>query len=80
MSFTFSFNYQFKIIKGEHFYKYFFLKLIPVIFRNFHHFFAFLLNEMFFGLPLGIDLKSQKFKKWREFLIVTELIFEKKYL
>ena len=32
---------------------------------------------MFFGLPLGIDIKSQKFKKWWEFLIVTGVSFKK---
>ena len=32
---------------------------------------------MFFCLPLDVDLKSQKFKKWREFLIITGLSFRK---
>ena len=54
--------------------------LIPVIFRNSRRFFEFLLYEMFFGLPLDVELKSQKFKKWREFLIITALSFLKKYL
>ena len=35
---------------------------------------------MFFGLPLDVNLKSQKFKKLRGFLIITELSFLKKYL
>ena len=34
--------------------------------------------EMFFGLPLDVDVKSQKFKKWREFLIITGLSFLKR--
>ena len=63
------------ILKVNIFYKYFFKKLSPVIFRNSRHFLNFLLYEMFFGLPLDVDLKSQKFKKWREFLIITGLSF-----
>ena len=30
---------------------------------------------MFLGLALDTDLKSQKFKKWREFLCITGLRF-----
>ena len=32
---------------------------------------------MLFGLTLDVDLKSQKFKKWRGFLIITGLSFKK---
>ena len=35
---------------------------------------------MFFGLPFDVNLKSQKFINWREFLIITGLRFLKKYL
>ena len=55
----------------------FFKKLCPVIFRYYRHFFEFSFVKMFFGLPLDVNLKSQKFKKWREFLIITGLSFKK---
>ena len=32
---------------------------------------------MFFGLPLDVNLKSEKFKKWRDFVIITGLSFQK---
>ena len=51
------------ILKSEHFYKYYFEELSPVIFRNSRHCFEFLLYEMFLGLPLDTDLKVTKIQK-----------------
>ena len=48
------------MLKVNIFYKYFFYS---GNIQKFPPFFEFLLYEMFFGLPLDVDLKSQKFKK-----------------
>ena len=38
------------------------------------------LYEMFLDLPKDVDQKSLKFKKWRDFLIITGLSFFEKNL
>ena len=63
--------------KGEHFYKYFFKKLISV---KFPPFFEFLLFEIFFGLPLNVGLESKKNSKIKEFLIFFQTKLLKKVL
>ena len=69
-----------KISKCEHFYKYYFENLCPVIYRNSRHFLNFCdFRSVSSGKPKTISY-NENLKQWREFLNITGLSDSKQYL
>ena len=64
-------------LKVNIFYKYFFQKLSPVIFRNSRHFLDFYYMKCFLVCHQMSTRSHKNLKKWREFLIITGLSFLK---